>query len=161
MKPKKLIINKKIMKNIINIVILSPILIYVILLLLNYKLLTKTEDLKILWFSLPEVPVIALISVFFIIYIIFLYFSEKFSLFFANHRTKRLEKEILELKARLQEQIPDIVDMMKIEFKVIVDNIKDENKRNLDLSRKETDKVLWNLEFEIKNLKEKITKINK
>ena len=158
MKPKKLIINKKIMKNIINMIILSPILIYVILLLLNNELLLKNEEVNFFWVFKPEIPVIALISVFFIVYIILLYFSEKFSLFFANHRTKKLEKEVLELKARLQEQIPDIVDVMKIEFRVIVENIKNENRRDLELSKKENDIVLWNLEYEIKNLREQINK---
>lgn len=146
------------MKNIKNIIILSPILIYLILLLINNDILTSTQKVNIFWIFKPELPIIVLISIFFIIYIIILYFSEKFSMFFAWNKAKNLEQEILKLKASLQEQTPELVSEMKKEFKTIVEEIKTENKKSLDLSKKETDKILWNIEIEINNLKEKIEK---
>jgi len=63
------------MKNIINIILLSPVLIYVILLLINSDLLSKKETVNIFWIWDLEMPVIALISVFFVAYIFLMYFS--------------------------------------------------------------------------------------
>jgi len=144
------------MKNIINIILLSPVLIYVILLLINSDLLSKKETVNIFWIWDLEMPVIALISVFFVAYIFLMYFSWKFSTFFIWHKNKSLEEENLKLKAKLSELIPDINKNLDEKIKFLVEGFKDLTDKSLDLHKKETSKVLWNLEFEIKELKEKI-----
>lgn len=146
------------MKNIINILLLSPVLIYMVLLLINTNLLVKKENISIFWIWDLEIPLISIISLFFIVYIFLMYFSWKFSTFFSNHRNKILEEENLKLKAQLSDLIPDINKNLDEKIKTLVDNFKDLTDKSLELHKKETIKVLWNFELEIKNLKENINK---
>ena len=146
------------MRNIINIVLLSPVLIYVVLLLINSNLLSVREDISIFWIWNINAPVIVLISVFFVTYIFLMYFSWKFSTFFSTHRNKKLEEENIRLKAQLSDLIPDITKNLDDKIKVLVGEFKVLTDKSLELHKKETTKVLWNLEFEIKDLKEKINK---
>ena len=146
------------MKNFLNVLFLSPILIYVVLLLLNSNLLSKKETINVFWLFELELPIIAIISVFFIAYIFLLYFSEKFSLFFAWNKNKKLSQEVLELKAKLSDGTPKLIEEIKKEFATNIESFKEISNKNLELHKKETSKVLWNLEFEIKGLKEKLDK---
>ena len=144
------------MKNIINIILLSPVLIYVILLLINSDLLAKKENVNIFWIWDLQMPVIAIISVFFVAYIFLMYFSWKFSSFFTDHKLKKLEEENLKLKAKLSDLIPEITKTIDEKTKKMIEEIKTLTDKSLELHKKETNKVLGNLEFEIKDLKEKI-----
>lgn len=149
------------MKNLLNIIFLSPILVYLILLLLNSNLLSKKETVNIFWIFQPELPIITIISVFFIAYIFLLYFSEKFSSFFAWNKNKKLQDEILNLKAKLADEREKLIEDLRKEFLNNLESFKEISNKNLELSKKETSKVLWNLEFEIQTLKEKIEKLDK
>lgn len=150
-----LIIKNEFMRNIINIILLSPVLIYVILLLINSQLLAKKEIVNIFWIWDLEIPIIAIISVFFVVYIFLMYFSGKFSSFFISSKNKGLEEEKMKLKAKLSDQIPEIEKKMDEKFSKILEEFKEIWNKNLELHKKETSKVLWNLEFEIKELKKK------
>ena len=141
-----------------NIILLSPVLIYVVLLLVNSDLLAVRQDISIFWIWDINAPVIALISVFFVTYIFLMYFSWKFSTFFSTHRNKKLEEENIRLKAQLSDLIPDITKNLDDKIKILVEDFKVLTDKSLELHKKETSKVLGNLEFEIKDLKEKITK---
>jgi len=146
------------MKNIMNIILLSPILIYVVLLLINSNLLTKTEKVNLFWIWDLDIPVIAIISLIFVVYIFLMYFSGKISTFFTNSKNKSLEKENLELKAKIADLIPEINKSLDEKIKDLVEQFKTLTDKSLELHKKETSRVLWNLEFEIKDLKEKISK---
>lgn len=146
------------MRNIINIILLSPILIYVILLFINLNLLKIQEKVNIFWIWELNVPIIAFISIFFVLYIFLMYFSWKFFTFFMNSKNKSLEEEKLKLKSKLSDKIPEIEEKMETSFNKIIKEIKSINNENLELYKKETNKVLWNLEFEIKSLKDHLNK---
>lgn len=150
-----------IMKNIMNIILLFPLLIYVILLLINSNLLSKKEIVNFFWIYKTEASVITLISLFFVLYIIFIYFSWKFSLFFTNTKNKSLEEENIKLKSKLSDLIPEIEKKMDEKFFKFLEDFKIASDKNLDLSKNQTKQVLGNLEFEIKNIKEILNKINK
>lgn len=149
------------MKNIMNIIFLSPLLVYVLLLLINSNLLTKTETVNLFWLGSIDMPLIALISVFFILYIFVIYFSWKFSSFFTNSKIKWLENEKLLLKEKIADQIPEIENKIDDKYSNILDEFMNTSNKNLELHKNQTKQVLENLEFEIKGLKEKIDKINK
>lgn len=144
------------MKNIINILLLSPILIYLILLSINIDLLKVEEKVSIFWIWEFSIPIIGFITIFFVLYIFIIYFSWKFFTFFINSKNKNLEEEKIQLKAKLSEQIPEIEKKMEEKFDKIIEEIKEINNKNLELHKKETNKVLWNLEYEIQNLKTKL-----
>ena len=149
------------MKNIFNIIFLFPILIYVVLLLINSTLLLEKDIVNLFWITEVEIPLITLITLFFIIYIFIIYFSWKFSLFFTNSKIKALENDKLELKSRLFDQIPDLERTIDEKYSTILDDFKEVSNKNLELHKNQTKQVLENLEFEIKNIKEKLDKINK
>jgi len=143
------------MKNIINIILLSPVLFYVVLLLINSDLLAKKENVNIFWIWDVNIPVIAIISIFFVAYIFLMYFSWKFSSFFSDHKLKKLQEENLKLKAEIADLIPEITKNIDEKIEKLVEDFKTMTDKSLELHKKETNKVLGNLEYEIQNLKEK------
>ncbi len=149
------------MKNFLNIIILVPLLIYFVLLLINKNLLSIEENINLFWIFNTKIQIIIYISIFFSAYILILWSLFKFSSFFADHKSKKLNKEILELKAKLSDQTPETIEKIQKIIEEKLEEFKKEAEKKLELSKKETQKVLWNLEYEINNLKEKIEKLNK
>lgn len=146
------------MKNIANIIMLLPLLIYVILLLINNNLLIEKSEVNLFWISSFEIPIISLITLFFIIYILIIYFSWKFSSFFTNTKINTLEREKLHLKAKLADKIPEIESKIDDKYTKILEEFREISNKNLELHKNQTKQVLENLDFEIKNIKEKLTK---
>jgi len=146
------------MKNIANIIMLLPLLIYVVLLLINSNLLIEKSEVNLFWISSFEIPIVSIITLFFIIYILIIYFSWKFSSFFTNSKINTLQREKLELKAKLANQIPDIESKIDDKYTKIIEEFKNISNENLELHKNQTKQVLENLDFEIKNIKKKLTK---
>ena len=146
------------MKNIMNIILLSPILIYVLLLLLNSHLLTQSDAINLFWITDIELPFISISTIFFIVYIFLIYFSGKFVAFFNNTKINSLEKEKLKLKEKIADLIPEIEKNIDIKYSKILEEFKETANKNLELHKNQTKQVLENLEFEIKSLKDKLTK---
>ena len=146
------------MKNILNLLFLLPILIYVLLLLINSNLLSRSEVVNLFWIADVELPFISVSTIFFIAYIFLMYFSWKFSSFFTNTKMKKIEEEKLLLEAKLASKIPEIEKTMEEKFEKVLNEFKDISNKNLELHKNQTKQVLENLEFEIKNIKDKLTK---
>jgi hypothetical protein len=146
------------MKNILNLLFLLPILIYVLLLLINNNLLSKGELINLFWITDLELPFISISTIFFIAYIFIIYFSGKFSSFFTNTKFKKIEEEKLILEAKLANKIPEIEKTMQEKFDNVLNEFKDISNKNLELHKNQTKQVLENLEFEIKNIKDKLKK---
>lgn len=109
----------------------------------------------------PEVPVVALITIFFVLYILFLWFIFKFTNFFSHHKSKKLEKEVGGLKSKLLDgQWGLVKDMEKSFEKTLTKFIETSNKKT-EAYKKENDKIVSNLELQIKGLKDKIDKIKR
>jgi len=149
------------MKNFLNILILIPLLIYILLLLVNKDILSLDASVNFFWIYKTEIQVVLYISLFFISYILILWWLFKFSNFFADHKNKKQNEEILKLKAKLSEQTPELINGIKNILDEKLEEFKQEANKKLELTKKETEKVLGNLEYEIKTLKEKIEKLSK
>ncbi len=147
------------MKSILNIVLLSPVLVYVILLLINSDLLSKKETVNLFWLMEIEIPLITLISLFFVSYIIIIYSLFKFSNFFVAHKNKNLNHEVNELKAEMQDREPKLLEAIETKFSKILEKAQADNKQNIDILKKENEKVVTNLTYDLKMIKEKIEKI--
>ncbi len=146
------------MKNILNILFLIPILLYVLLLLINSDLLSKSDLINLFWITDVELPFISVTTLFFILYIFIIYFSWKFSSFFTNTKFKKVEEEKLLLEAKLANKIPEIEKTMEEKFDKVLKEFREVSSKNLELHKNQTKQVLENLEFEIKNIKDKLTK---
>ena len=149
------------MKNFLNVLILIPLLIYILLLLINKDILSLEAPINFFWIYKNEIQIVLYISLFFIAYLLILWGLFKFSNFFSSYKTKKCEEEINKLKAKLADQTPELVDGIQKILDEKLAEFKQEANKKLELAKKETEKVLGNLEYEIKTLKEKIEKLSK
>lgn len=147
------------MKSVLNIVLLSPVLIYVVLLLINSELLSEKDTVNLFWITELELPLITLISLFFVSYIIIMYSLFKFSNFFVAHKNKNLNNEVNELKAQMLDREPKLLEAIEKKFWEILEKAQADNKQNIDILKKENEKVVTNLTYDLKMIKEKIEKI--
>ncbi len=147
------------MKNILNLVLLSPILVYVVLLLINSDLLSEKQTLNLFWIVELELPLITLISLFFVVYIMVIYSLFKFSNFFVANKNKNLTGEVNALKAEMQDKQPKLLEALEAKFGEILNKATAENKKNIDILKKENEKVVTNLTYDLKMIKEKVEKI--
>ncbi len=125
------------MKSILNIILLSPVLVYVVLLLINSELLSEKTTVNLFWLAEVELPLITLISVFFVGYIMILYSLFKFSNFFVAHKNKNLTWEVNALKAEMQDKEPKLLEAIEKKFWEILEKSNAENKQNIDILKKE------------------------
>jgi len=149
------------MKNFLNVLILIPLLIYIVLLLINKDILWLNTEVNFFWVYKTEIQVVLYLTLFFVSYIIILWSLFKFSSFFADHKTKKQNDQINELKAKLADQTPELINGIQKILDEKLAEFREEANKKLELTKKETEKVLWNLEYEIKTLKDKIDKLSK
>ena len=148
------------MKNFLNLLVLSPLLIYVVLLLSNTNILTKKLELNLFWIGGTfDAPVITFISLFFVTYTLVLYSLSKFSNFFVVNKNKNLTWEVNELKAKMHDREPKLLESLEKKFSEILEKSQTENKKNIDILKKENEKVVTSLNYDLKIIKEKIEKI--
>jgi hypothetical protein len=62
------------------------------------------------------------------------------------------------LKAKLADKIPEIESTIDDKYTKILEEFREISNKNLELHKNQTKQVLENLDFEIKNIKEKLTK---
>ena len=65
------------------------------------------------------------------------------------------------MKAELHDKQPELIERIKQEFGVIIEEIKAQSEQDKKAYKTQTDKVLQNLEFEIKALQTKVENMNK
>ena len=148
------------MKNILNLILLLPLLIYVIILLANSKLLSTKAEIN-LFFTSFEINIVTFISIFFVLYILMIYLIFKFSNFFVSHKNKNLSEEVNKLKAEMQDREPKFLENIENKFSEILEKSAKENKQNIDILKKENEKVVTNLTYDLKIIKEKVENLNK
>ena len=144
------------MKKIANIILLSPILLYLLLILINKELLDIKENISLFWIWEINLPIISVTTIFFVLYIIIIWLLLKFSEIFTSIKKNRLEREIKDLKATMQDWQWDLLWSIKKDFVEILEGFKEENKKSIETLKKENEKVVTNLNYEINNLKERI-----
>jgi uncharacterized membrane protein YciS (DUF1049 family) len=148
------------MKNILNIILLLPLLIYVIILLINNNLLNTKAEIN-LFFASFDINIVTFISIFFVLYILIIYGIFKFSNFFVSHKNKNLSDEVNKLKSEMKDREPKLLEQLENKFEDILEKSKQENKQNIDILKKENEKVITNLTYDLKIIKEKVENLNK
>jgi len=144
------------MKNIANILFLLPILLYVILIIINKDLLNIKETINFFWIADIPMYIIGVISIFFVLFLLIIWLGLKFSDILGDFKNKKHEKIINKLKAELQDKEPEVITNIESRFDKIVEEFKDENRKNIKILKKENDKILSNLEYDIKSIKERL-----
>lgn len=148
------------MKNILNIILLLPILLYLIILLFNNELLNIKWNLNLFFISF-EVNIITFISAFFVLYILIIYFIFKFSTFFVTNKNKNLNDKMNKLKADMFDKEPILLEKIEQKFEEILRKSWDKNRDNIEIMKKENEKIITNLNYDLKVIKENIEKLNK
>jgi hypothetical protein len=110
---------------------------------------------------MKQVPILAYTVVFFASYIIIIWLLLKFSDIFSNIQKSKLENEVNRLKANLQDGQGNILNDIKTEFWKILEKSQTETKQTIDIFKKENEKIISQLNYEIKGLKDKIDTMKK
>ena len=146
------------MKNILNLILLLPLLLYVIILLINNQLLNTKAEIN-LFFASFEINIITFISIFFVLYILIIYWFLRFSNFFINNKNSNLQNEVNKLKADMQDREPELLEKIEKKFSEVLEKAQKQNKENIEILKKENEKVVTNLTYDLKIIKEKVEKI--
>lgn len=146
------------MKNILNLILLLPLLLYVIILFINSKLLGTTAEVNLLFTSF-EINIVTFISIFFVLYILILYSIFKFSNFFVSHKNSNLRNEVNKLKADMQDREPKLLENIEKKFEEILEKANSKHKESIEILKKENEKVITNLTYDLKIIKEKLGKV--
>lgn len=76
-------------------------------------------------------------------------------------KTKKLEKEVFDLKSKLLNKQWDLIKNIEDKFSQTLWEFKKEADKKLDLYKKENEKLVSNVQYDFKDLQDKLTKISK
>lgn len=108
-----------------------------------------------------NIPVVIFVSIFFILYILLLWVGFNFSNLFTNIKTKKLEKEVFDLKSKLLNKQGDLIKNIEEKFDIKLWEFKKEADKKLELTKKETEKVVSNMSYDFKDIQDKLKKLVK
>jgi hypothetical protein len=138
-----------------------PALIYLALLVINLGIFKTTTEINFFWLTSFNIPVVIFVSIFFILYILLLWIGFNFSNIFTNMKTKKLEKEVFDLKSKLLNKQGDLIKNIEDKFESQLTEFKKEADKKLELTKKETEKVVSNMSYDFKDIQDKLGKLVK
>ncbi len=138
-----------------------PAFLYLFLLVINLDIFKAMTEINFFWLASFNIPVVIFISIFFILYILLLWIGFNFSNVFTNMKTKKLEKEIFDLKSKLLNKQGELIKNIEDKFDKKLWEFKTEADKKLELTKKETEKVVSNVQYDFKDIQDKLTKISK
>ena len=138
-----------------------PALVYLALLVINLDKFKTTTEINFFWLMSFNIPVVIFVSIFFILYILLLWVGFNFSNLFTNMKTKKLEKEVFDLKSKLLNKQGDLIKNIESKFESQLTEFKKEADKKLELTKKETEKVVSNMSYDFKDIQDKLVKIAK
>jgi hypothetical protein len=138
-----------------------PALIYLALLVINLGIFKTTTEINFFWLTSFNIPVVIFVSIFFILYILLLWIGFNFSNLFTDMKTKKLEKEVFDLKSKLLNKQGDLIKNIEAKFESQLWEFIKEADKKLELTKKETEKVVSNMSYDFKDIQDKLVKIAK
>jgi sugar-specific transcriptional regulator TrmB len=76
-------------------------------------------------------------------------------------KTKKLEKEVFDLKSKLLNKQGDLIKNIEDKFESQLTEFKKEADKKLELTKKETEKVVSNMSYDFKDIQDKLGKLVK
>ena len=144
-----------------KLLLLLPALVYLGFLALNLQIFQVSSPINFFWLASFNIPVVIFVSIFFILYIVLIWFGFSFSNVFTNMKTKKMEKEIFDLKNKLLSGQGALISEIEARFTKILEAYKADSDKKLELYKKETEKIVTNMHYDMGVLKEKTEKIGK
>lgn len=138
-----------------------PAFAYLALLVLNLDIFKASTEINFFWLASFNIPVVISVSIFFILYIILIWIWFSFGNVFTNMKTKRLEKEVFDLKSKLLNKQGELLKNIENHFDGVLEKYKSESDKKLELYKKENEKVVSNMQYDFKSLWDKLNKLSK
>lgn len=76
-------------------------------------------------------------------------------------KTKKLEKEIFELKNKLLSGQSALIASIEEKFEKVLQNYKSDSDAKIEMFKKEVEKIVTNMDYDFKEIKTRIEKLNK
>lgn len=110
-----------------KIILLLPIIAYLLLILVNLKLLGEYQAVNLFWANTIDLPVLLLNTLFIVSYSVLVFFVYDGLNSFLHYKIRRLEKEIVWLKSDLYNNQKTLIDTIKKDNQNTIEKIKTEN----------------------------------
>ncbi len=144
-----------------KLLLLIPALAFLLLLLINLSVFSASTDINFFWLASFQLPVAVFISLFFICYIALIWIGFNLKGSFSDMKSKKLEKEVFDLKAKLLSKQWDLIQNIENKFDTKINDLKTEADKKLELYKKENEKVVTNMQYDFKTIGDKIDKLAK
>ena len=164
-----------------KLILLLPILLYLVILLLNFDLVSETKDIDLIFTEFVNMPIYLFSGVFFTWYAIILFFIYDFYSAYLHNKIDELDVTIIDLKSKLydwqekllwkiktdieasqnklrESDIKLLDDHKKINEK-LVEEVNKSNNKQYDEYKKDLEKVLHKISFIDEGVWEKIKKM--
>ncbi len=142
-----------------KILLFFPAIAYLALLIINLEIFSASTEINFFWLLSFQIPVVIFISLFFILYILLIWAGFNFSHVFSNIKTRKLEKEVFDLKTKLLNRQWELVKDIEEVFSKKLSDFKTESDKKLELTKKETTKIVSQMEYQFQSLKEKMQEL--
>lgn len=141
------------MKKFSYIIFFIPLIVYIILMMFNFSVLSLSSEISFFALWSIQMPVVLFITLFFVAYIVTIWFVLKFSDFFSERKNRKLEEKVNALKAELFDNQSELIESITSDFRSILSKFQKENNDTVVAFKSENQKVVSNIEFELQNIK--------
>jgi len=138
-----------------------PAIIFIALLIINIGIFSLTREINFFWLFRFDIPVVITITLFFIIYMLMIWAGLSFGKVFTNRRIKSLETEVYELKSKLLNKQGELIKNIEDKFDKKLWEFKQDSDKKLELTKKETEKVVSNVNYDFSTIKDRLTRMGK
>ncbi|NDK10269.1 hypothetical protein GW846_05845 [Candidatus Gracilibacteria bacterium] len=138
-----------------------PAIIFIALLIINIGIFSLTREINFFWLFRFDIPVVITITLFFIIYMLMIWAGLSFGKVFTNRRIKSLETEVYELKSKLLNKQGELIKNIEDKFDKKLGEFKQDSDKKLELTKKETEKVVSNVNYDFSTIKDRLTRMGK
>lgn len=136
-----------------------PAFLYLVLILINLKIFNLSTEINFFWMTSLTMPVVVFVSLFFLVYIVLIWMGLNLSNRFTGYRNEKLEKEVVDLKGKLLDKQWELIKNIESHFAGTLEVFKTEADKKLELYKKETEKVVSNMQYDFETLGKKIDNI--
>lgn len=144
-----------------KLLLLLPALLYLGLLILNLGIFSATHSINFFWIARFEISVILFSTIFFVLYIILLWVWFQFLGIFKDAQARKLQDENYKLKEQLLSRQGELISEIESRFQDTLTQLQADADKKLELYKKENEKVVTNMNYDVKILGEKIEKLKK
>ncbi|MCH2188208.1 hypothetical protein MK079_00060 [Candidatus Gracilibacteria bacterium] len=149
------------MAHIFPFLLLLPLLAFSVGLLGNQHIFSIKSDIFVFGLQFPQVPFVLYMVLFLVGYCIILWGVFKFFRIISWYKSNKKNNQIEHLKAELHDKQPEFITLLEKNLIQVLQKNEKTHEKNLNTWKNEHDKILGNLEAEIKFLKDTIKKLNK